>query len=479
MHATYNFDPIDIADLDFEALYTKRRRDALFAFSLPQSDGSVILGRDHLGAIPLYYRVQNGQVLTSTHLRELVDGTETSNPDGVSLFIALGTAKLESPFAEIHTVPHGAVIQVYPNGKVMNLYQYRFTPVKTPRRFKDACDALDALLMRATNESLRGSTHVGLYLSGGIDSGLTGSYLKRAGATVSGYTTTPWGAESAEGRLAKENAASVGITSHNLVAFNTSEYAAYAAHATRSFANPCGATAALAISCIGSKTHVADEPHIFFAQNADTATASVADQSLLFGAHLMPHLIRRHLHTSLHSPSLIDNYVALRTAHTMTHYAPLSTYTHGYSRLEQVTLAGMLFGHTPVDGDIVIQPTLSQGQKISNLFYHVDVIEFLMGMPLQHRVARTAEGRFGIGLKKRVLRELGTRTLTKAVLERKKGLSVPTTSDHAARSFFDTLPTRVGTRTLKLPQHQFAACMLRSWALSLEKRPDTLLDYIS
>jgi hypothetical protein len=475
MHATYNFDPTTIADLDFDALYTKRRRDALFAFTLPQSDGSVILGRDHLGAIPLYYRVQNGQVRASTHLRELVDGTETPNPEGVSLFIALGTAKLESPFVEIHTVPHGTVLQVYPHGKVRTLYQYRFTPTRTPRRFSDSCDALDTLLAHATTDSLHGSTHVGLYLSGGIDSGLTGSYLKRAGATVTGYTTTPWGADSAEGRLAKENAVSVGTTSHNLVAFNTSEYAAYAAHATRSFANPCGATAALAIACIGSNTHVGDESHIFFAQNADTATASVADQSLLFGAHLVPHLIRRHLHASLHSKSLIDNYVALRTAGVMSHYAPLSAYTAQYSRLEQVTLAGMLFGHTPVDGDIVIQPTLNQGQKLSNLFYHVDVIEFLMGMPLQHRVARTTEGRFGIGLKKRVLRELGTRTLTPAVLARKKGLSVPTTSDPAARAFFDTLPTHAGGRTLKLPHHRFAAYMLRSWAASLPQPPESLI----
>jgi hypothetical protein len=475
MHATYNFDPQDIADLNFEALYTKRRRDALFAFTLPQSDGSVILGRDHLGAIPLYYRVQHGQVQASTHLRELVNGTETPHPEGVALFISLGTAKLESPFAEIHTVPHGTVLHVYPNGKVSIRYQYRFTPVKTPRRFKDACDALDTLLMRAAAESLRGSTHVGLYLSGGIDSGLTGSYLKRAGAAVTGYTTTPWGADSAEGRLAKENAVSVGIASHNLVAFNTGEYAAYAAHATCSFANPCGATAALAIACIGSNTRVGDESHIFFAQNADTATASVADQSLLFGAHLAPHFIRRHLHRSLHAPSLIDNYVALRTAGVMTHYAPLSAYANGYSHLEQVTLAGMLFGHTPVDGDIVIQPTLTQGQKISNLFYHVDVIEFLMGMPLQHRLARTTEGRFGIGLKKRVLRELGARILTPAVLARKKGLSVPTVSDSVARSFFDTLPTQVGAHKLKLPHQRFAAYMLRSWAESLSEPSELLI----
>jgi asparagine synthase (glutamine-hydrolysing) len=476
MRHSYNFDPRDAEDHNWERLYTVRRRDALFAFTIPESQGSAILGRDHLGAVPLFYRTDSGSVESSTHLADLVRGTETLNEEGLTTFVALGTPKLVSLFNEIHIVPHGTVLRVHPSGESEVLYRYTFRRVRHAlKSFTWYRDTLDRLLTQAARRALRDSDTVGLYLSGGVDSGLTASYLVAQGATVHAYTTTPWGAESAEGKLAKQNAARAGTHAHTIVPFDTSAYARYASGLAQ-YANPCGATSMLAISCIALDTPVLKESHIFFAQNADTATGSVADQSLLYFASFLPSSVRRYAHRLLSAHSLLDNFVALRTTGLIMHSTILDRYTKGYSRLEQLTLAGMLFAHSPVDGDIVIQPTLAGGQRISNLFYDIDVVEFLMGLPLRHRISLSTQSKFFIELKKRILKSLARGVLPDEVIDRKKGLTVPLHKDVHARDFFEKLPTGIGARALSLPQHRFAAHMLERWARTLPHAPKALLD---
>jgi hypothetical protein len=473
---TYNFDLTEIADKNFKALYTKRRRDALFAFTITESDGSVILGRDHLGAIPLYYRVINRVVLSSVVLADLVKGDEHINEVGLTTYIALGTTKLVSPFVEILCVPAGTVIQVLPSGETKILYEYTFTSERHPWwSLQQSTDYLDSLLRVAAQRALFGSPSVGLYLSGGVDSGITGKYLTELGATVHAYTTTPWGVASAEGTLAANNAERIGVKTHALVPFDTTSYGYYADTGTSAYANPCGATSLLAISCIVAGTPVRQESHIFFAQNADTATGSVADQSLLYFASFIPTALRKYAHRLLTSTSLMDNFVALRTSGLLAKSDVLKRYDTGtYSRIELLTLAGMLFGHTPVDGDIVIQPSLKAGQRIANIFYDVDVIEFLMGLPIRHRIGLSRESKFGFGIIKRILKRVAIKFLSDDVVNRKKGLTVPLAKDTASKEFFARLPTHIGTRSLTLPHHRFAAKMLYDWSKTLRSVPPAL-----
>lgn len=470
MLRSYHVSPEDLEDKNWQALYEVRRRDALFAFSIPESQGSVILGRDHLGAVPLFYRVRNGVVESSVLLEELIHGDETVDEAGLTAFIALGTAKLLSPFTEITAVEPGTVIRVHPKGEVEVLYRYRFTAAQTSFVSPRAnAKEVDRLLRQAARRTLESAERVGLYLSGGVDSGLTGHYLKTQGASVHAYTTTPWGSGSAEGKLAAQNAAAI-EAAHTIVPFETTSYVEYVTQATKAVGTPVGAASVMAIACMTKHTDVLKESHVYFAQNADTATASVADQSLTYFAHCLPAFVRRALHRLFTSHSPVENFVALRTTGLLRRI-PFLQSLDSYPTLQALTLAGMLLAHTPVDGDIVIEFSLKRGQRVSNLFYDVDVIEYLMGIPLWQRLALSGDWRRPLMIRKNVLRTLARPILPKAVIERKKGLSVPVHTDHHARAFFDSLPTQIGARTLTLPQHRFAAHILKRWAENLTKSP--------
>jgi hypothetical protein len=173
----------------------------------------------------------------------------------------------------------------------------------------------------------------------------------------------------------------------------------------------------------------------------------------------------------------MDNFVALRTSGLLAESDVLKRYDTGkYSRIELLTLAGMLFGHTPVDGDIVIQPSLKSGQRIANIFYDVDVIEFLMGLPIRHRISMSPESKFGIGMKKRILKHLAKKFLSDDVINRKKGLTVPLGKDDASKQFFAELPSHIGTRSLSSPHHRFAAHMLSEWTKTLRTAPPSLTE---
>lgn len=471
---TYNFSEADIADGDFRALFETRRRDATFAYARKESDGSVLLIRDHLGTVPLYYRTDGNAVRASLFLPDLWKETDTLSEEGLRTFLGTGTAKVSSLFAEVQIVPPGTAMRVHEDGTTAILYQYRVEPRELPGwSFADCLTEADRLLLQAAKRTLKEKT-VGLYLSGGIDSALTGIYVKRAGGTVHAYTGTPWGDESEEARLAKRNGETIGVAKHTLRPLDTKQYGTYSEKAVARYRNLCGATSKMAIVCLLEETEVSKERQVYFAQNCDTMNTSVPDQSLLFFARIVPRPFRRFFHRLLGRSSIIDEFVSFRTTGLVKHYPPLVPYEQGYSILQKLAIAGMYFGHTPVDGDIVILPSIAGNQIVSNLFYDMDVVEFALGIPLIHRIEWSRESKIGIALGKRVFRELARRYLPSEIVDRKKGLTVPVKRDLASKTFFDALPRGFGNLELTLPSHRFAAATLARHA-SFPRAPHALI----
>ena len=463
----------DASDGDYAALYERRRRDAMFAFAKPQDDGGVVLGRDHLGNVPLFYRADGSTVRASHLLADLLLPTDTVSPLGARAYLATGSAKILPLINEIGLVPPGTVVRISPDGRSETLYEYRFAPRELGgRSFNSLVDEAETLLTAAASRTLKEKT-VGLYLSGGIDSALSALALSRAGASVHAYTATPWGTESEEARLAGLNAKAVGAARHEMVPLATGAYDDYAAHPAASFGNPCGALSQMAIRCILQGTEAAKERQVYFAQNCDTMNASVPDQSLLYFMRFAPGAVRGALHPSLGRGTLADELTRFRTVNAVDAF-PFPERVRGYSRAAELSIAGMLFAHTPVDGDIVILPSLMAGQEVANLFYDMDVIEFALGIPVPLRLGTSPESRVRLALGKTVFKELARRHLPSEIVDRKKGLTVPTERDEKTKAFFANLPTEAFGLPLRTSQQRFAAEMLRRFANDTANAPERL-----
>ena len=459
----YNFDLDDIADGDYHALYTTRRRDAVFAFAFEETGGAIILGRDHLGTIPLFYRVSSGVVKSSPFLHELLEPSDTIDEEGLRTYLAIGTVKLLPLFKNIHIVPPGSVVRVHPSGTTDVLYEYRIRPRRLGGwSFQRCVEEANQLLLQAVKRVVR-EKEVGLYLSGGIDSALIGIYLKQLGVGVHAYTSAPWGETSAEARAARTNVGIIGARSHALVPLNTANYSSYLNHSLEHYTNPNGAFSQLAIVSILEETDIQKLRQVFSGQNSDTVTCSVPAQSLMFFMSFVPSFFGRYLHPALKAHSVIDRYVSFMTSDMVKHYPPLERFKKGYSTLQQLTLAGMLFGHTPVDGEILFLQSLRGGAIPSNPYYDMDVVEFLLGLPLRHRLTWTRESRIRVALGKRVLRAVAARYLPKDIVQNKKGLSIPTAHDPHSISFFNSLPTHMRGLTLKTLGQRFSAAVLQQW----------------
>ncbi len=474
-HSSYNFDPQDISDGDYHRLYSKRRRDAVFAFSIPQKDGSVILGRDHLGNVPLFYRVSENKVKSSIFLENLLAGDETISEEGLRVYLSIGTIKVSPLFNEISLVPPGTVLKISPNGNAERLYQYHITPALLENKSLVALvDTADHLLTQAAKRTLK-QKRMGLYLSGGIDSTLTGIYLKKAGAEIHAYTAMPWGVLGSESGFALENARIIGATSHHTKPLSTNNYNSYIENSVTLYSNPVGTTSQMAISCLLNETSAGEEPQIYFAQNCDTAMCSVPDQSLIYFVQLLPQFIQSYLHKAMAHRQLSDKYTAFRTVGLLKKLPSFIPDLSSYRPLQQLSLVGMLFGHTPIDGDIVLLPAIKNGRLVSNLFYDMDVVEFALGIPFRHRVGWSHESKIGLSITKRVFKELASRhNIPRATIKRKKGLTVPVNRDTSSTAFFSSLPTHIRDIELTTPQQQLAAEVLTQWAKHLKQCPQSL-----
>lgn len=153
----------------------------MFAFAIwDEQEQSLFLARDPFGIKPLYYSDEGGVFRFASQVRALLagDGIDRApNPAGVIGFLLLGSVPEPFTWYEgISALPAGHCITVGPNG------------AGSPRRYADPAQTLhDAALrqighaeaMRQGTAAIRESVRahlladvpVGLFLSGGIDSG--------------------------------------------------------------------------------------------------------------------------------------------------------------------------------------------------------------------------------------------------------------------------------------------------------------------
>lgn len=153
------------------------RLEGQFAYGLyDRDDGSLLLARDRMGIVPLYWWSDGSRFLFASELTALLRGV----PRPVSLSTgAIGkylrsrsVAAPDTLVDGLHKVRPGHLLRVTPTG-VIREEQYWWPSVQPTRLAPgDAVEELDRRLGTAVESAMVADVPVGAYLSGGVDSSL-------------------------------------------------------------------------------------------------------------------------------------------------------------------------------------------------------------------------------------------------------------------------------------------------------------------
>jgi len=155
-----------------------------FAFALyDRRTHTAILARDRFGVRPLHYAEQSGDLLFASEVKALfASGEVEPSPDVVGLdevFTFWSTRAPRTVFAGVSQLPPGCFA-------VWHAGELRVMPFWSPRYDQGASESpssieeLDHLLNTSVSLRMRADVPVGAYLSGGLDSTVTGTLAARA-----------------------------------------------------------------------------------------------------------------------------------------------------------------------------------------------------------------------------------------------------------------------------------------------------------
>lgn len=199
------------------------RAVGMFAAALwDLEEGRLWLFRDRAGKKPLYYTLQGGRLWFASEIKGLrrVAGLEL-NLDREALGHYLGLAYVPAPltiYREVREVPPGCVMSL-DEGLEPRIAPYWRLPVGGGRRVgrEEAVEQVEALLDEAVALRLRADVPVGVFLSGGIDSGLiTALAARRSAQPVRTFSATFGSSAFDESPLARQVAERYATEHHEL-----------------------------------------------------------------------------------------------------------------------------------------------------------------------------------------------------------------------------------------------------------------------
>jgi len=169
-----------------------RHFNGQFAFALWDSNKrELFLARDRLGIRPLFYCIRDGRLIFGSEIKSIGAHPAVSleiDPSGLDeVFTFWVTLAPRSAFKEIHEVPAGHYVVVRDGDLSVTQYwrlefpQANSTPVESEEYY---AEALREHLIQSTRLRLRADVPVGAYLSGGLDSSIITTIIKK-------YTSSP------------------------------------------------------------------------------------------------------------------------------------------------------------------------------------------------------------------------------------------------------------------------------------------------
>lgn len=166
--------------------------EGMFAIAVVDLEKSrLLLARDRYGKKPLYYRREGDRIDFASEPAALIAAGARAEPDPLALidFLTFGYVCGErSAFQGIERVPPGGKV-IVERGRVVVEPWYRL-PVARPRAItlERAADETWERIVSAVEERFASDVPLGLFLSGGIDSGLIAAAAKERGRAPRTFT---------------------------------------------------------------------------------------------------------------------------------------------------------------------------------------------------------------------------------------------------------------------------------------------------
>lgn len=469
---SYNFNLEDIGNFDFRELYGVKRRDSAFA-AVIRKDGNYYALRDHLGITPLFYRKANGKYFFATNLDDLIKTIGTNklsiDPKGLSLYLGTGTTKIYSLFREVGVVPAGAVLKFSPDqDKPILLYQYTVKPAKIS--LWASKKSLIEQFSKLFSQALRRQTKldcVGVYLSGGIDSGLIISNLKKLGIMVQTFSSATGGQNSTEIPFIKDNLKRANVHQAH-IDYLRDDYEALSSQLINLYSLPHGNPTGLAVSSLWLNTPISEQKQIFLGQNCDVILNAMDNDHLLTFSYALPKIFRKILGLNLNK--MLARYTKKQTA-GLVDFCPVDIEKDyrksNFNNFQLVSLAGILVGRTPSDGESLVQPAINKNIVVANPYYDLDLVEFCLGLRLTHKY-RFLKNKKIVSFDKKLIREFAlAEGYPKNLVYRKKGFTVPqgrSSSEPPGRAkYFRNLKKKICGIECRTINQRFAADILAKY----------------
>lgn len=148
-----------------------------FAFALHDArDGSLLLARDRMGILPLYYYVDAQMLAFASEIKALLPALPSARVDPLSLDAYLARRAVPAPFTlfeGVRKLPPAHLLRVTERGVEQARRYWSFPPAdRADIAPGEAVGELASKLREAVATALVADVPVGAYLSGGVDSSL-------------------------------------------------------------------------------------------------------------------------------------------------------------------------------------------------------------------------------------------------------------------------------------------------------------------
>lgn len=194
--------------------------NGMFAFAVyDKVDRTITLARDRLGVKPLYYWIYGSRFAFASEIKALKGLPEFSfdfNLEALAIYFRIGMVpEWTSVFPNVHKLPPGTFATYHINScKLINPTRYWDLPlIEDPPRKTEGewLDQIEDLLWDATRIRLRSDVPLGVFLSGGIDSGLVAAAAAKQQSALASLTIGFSGYPEDETALALSTAQFLGL----------------------------------------------------------------------------------------------------------------------------------------------------------------------------------------------------------------------------------------------------------------------------
>tara|TARA_R110000782_G_scaffold85297_9_gene165880 strand:- start:3485 stop:5377 length:1893 start_codon:yes stop_codon:yes gene_type:complete len=201
---------------------TLKQIDGMFAFAYRPKDSKVVyLARDRFGEKPLFYAINNGQLIFASEINAILQHPLFENRSldktAISQYLTLEYIPGENTGVEgVYKVPPGHIVQ-FENGQINKKCYWRPVHNKVKINLPDnkKLQELEQLLVDSVKERLIADVPVGVFLSGGLDSSLIAAIAAREKNDISAFTIKMPQASFDESKFAKSTADYLGLK-HNI-----------------------------------------------------------------------------------------------------------------------------------------------------------------------------------------------------------------------------------------------------------------------